>query len=301
VSVTEIEIRLICSICLSENVQISNGILAPFFAARALQIMPIQIDNAELTDIQPGTSYVPAPTIFCNNCSSLTCGLRLGKDSVDRYYKNYQSDEFLGMRIKFEPSFSRRLNDRSSPNVIRKRGEAVTYMGLVENVIQKTIGSLPDRILDIGGGTGANTPFKGRVPGAIFDIDRSLGYSEPQQDTWPLVTLMNILEHVMNPVDFLKEAATHVMNPGGYLVVEVPWEPIMRRICFEESAWRTKLIWTEHVNFFSKEGVKKCLELSGLDLIGGIAVIDIETTSVSEAQLQKTMIAVCAPHPVNSP
>jgi 2-polyprenyl-3-methyl-5-hydroxy-6-metoxy-1,4-benzoquinol methylase len=262
--------------------------------------MPVKINNAELTDIQPGTSYVPAPTVYCNECSSLTCGLRLGEESVDKYYKDYQSDEFLSMRIKFEPSFAQRLNNRSGPNVIRKRGESVTYMGLVEDVIQKAIGRLPDRILDIGGGTGSNTPFKDRLSKSIFDVDRSLGYLELPKQSWPLVSLMNILEHVMNPVDFLKKAAAHVMNPGGYLVVEVPWEPIMRRISEGESAWKTKFIWTEHVNFFSKEGLKKCLELSGLDLIGeGISVIDIETSSGPESQLQKSMIVVCTPHQVN--
>lgn len=300
-AVTEIEIRRICSICLSKSIQVSHGILSPFFAARALQILPVQIDSAELTDIKPGTSYVPAPTIYCNDCSSLTCGLRLSEDSVSRYYNDYQSDDFLSMRIKFEPSFAQRLSNRSGPNVIRKRGETVTYMGLVEDVIQKRIGRLPSRILDIGGGSGSNTPFRGRLPEAIFDIDMSLGSGELPKETWPLVSLMNVLEHVMNPVDFLKEAAVHVMNPGGYLVVEVPWEPIMRQISQEESAWRAKFIWTEHVNFFSKEGLKKCFELSGLDLIGEIAVIDIEAKSAPEAQLQKTMIAVCAPHQVNLP
>ena len=70
----------------------------------------------------------------------------------------------------------------------------------------------------------------------------------------------------------------------------------MRQISMEESAWRTKFIWTEHVNYYSKEGIKKCLQLAGLETIGDIALIDIETNSTSETQLHKTMIAVCAPH-----
>jgi hypothetical protein len=91
---------------------------------------------------------------------------------VERYYRDYQSDEFLDMRIKFEPSFAQRLSKRPGLNVIRKRGESVTYMGLIEDAIQKTIGRLPDRILDIGGGTGSNSPFRGSLPITIFDIDR---------------------------------------------------------------------------------------------------------------------------------
>jgi 2-polyprenyl-3-methyl-5-hydroxy-6-metoxy-1,4-benzoquinol methylase len=83
------------------------------------------------------------------------------------------------------------------------------------------------------------------APGELFD----------------LIAVIHVIEHIYDPVAFLRECATH-LAPGGSIVLATPdmgsfWRPLMRY------RWPFFKI-PEHVTFFDRHTLKRLLEASGL-------------------------------------
>ncbi len=78
-----------------------------------------------------------------------------------------------------------------------------------------------------------------------------------------LVTMWDVLEHVVDPVKFLSLAASHLKD-GGYLMLNVPRiDSIAARIL--GSRWPVLL--AEHLCYFTVPSLRICGEASGLELI----------------------------------
>ncbi|HKV11007.1 MAG TPA: class I SAM-dependent methyltransferase [Thermoanaerobaculia bacterium] len=83
------------------------------------------------------------------------------------------------------------------------------------------------------------------APGELFDT----------------IAVIHVIEHIYDPVAFLRECATH-LAPGGSIVLATPdmgsfWRPLMRY------RWPFFKI-PEHVTFFDRKTLKKLLAASGL-------------------------------------
>jgi len=188
-----------CPCCGSSNVRMQDAVLAPFFAARALGVNPVKIGIGEFRDLDPGTSYQPCSSIYCNHCMSVSCSARLSPASMHRYYQGYQDQDFIGMRVMYEPSFAERMKRRTNPNTLRIKGEPCSYVDKVESYYLEATGKRPpSAVLDYGGGSGANTPFRSLANIAIVDIDASNAQANDGEiiSNFDLVCLMNVLEHV---------------------------------------------------------------------------------------------------------
>jgi hypothetical protein len=271
-----LEFWRICAVCSSEDVVFGESVFAPFFAARAFSVEPVVIAIDEFRDIKAGVSYFPAGTLFCNSCGSMTCSARPNHDSMFRYYSGYQTDDFLQMRMHYEPSFRGRFLSRYGPNTLRKNGEKVTYTHLLEDYIQNHLQNSPKRILDFGGGSGANTPFSMTADVRIIEIDDEIGSRNSEnQSQYDLVTLLNVLEHVSNPLEILEQAKRYCNLENGHIFVEVPLEEIMINETDAAAAVAKKRIWTEHITFFSKKGFEILLNRAGLNLVAPIELVEI--------------------------
>ena len=87
-----------------------------------------------------------------------------------------------------------------------------------------------------------------------------------------MIILGNVLEH-LSDYDALIEKVHSLLNVGGYVVVDVPydtwdsvWLPLFRFQCFIEGTLRGKEIWKNycgHVNSFSPKRMKKILQGHG--------------------------------------
>ena len=172
------------------------------------------------------------------------------------------------LRERYEPGYTLR-NDALN--------EGIDYLDKVEAFLAPHVPERP-AVLDWGGDTGRNTPFKGRS--SVFDVfdisskpvvagARAVGRELVRASRYDLIVLSNVLEHVPFPAGPLREIR-HSMHAGSVLYVEVPFEDIMRA---GEPSTRKKH-WHEHVNFFSRQSLLELLRATGYEVlaIGELAV-----------------------------
>lgn len=78
-----------------------------------------------------------------------------------------------------------------------------------------------------------------------------------------LITLFDVLEHVVDPVDFLAMTASHLVD-GGHLLLNVP-----RIDSFQSRVLRSRwpLLLAEHLNYFTVPSLRICGEKAGLQLM----------------------------------
>lgn len=132
------------------------------------------------------------------------------------------------------------------------------------------------KILDWGGDTGLNTPFRGSHNNIdIFDISnknllegmRRVDLSNIKNKTdYDLICSIQVFEHLPYPLQALSKIV-QLMKPGAFLYLEVPHEKILYESDDSYDSHLNKFHWHEHINFFTVESIRKLFELSGLTLI----------------------------------
>jgi 2-polyprenyl-3-methyl-5-hydroxy-6-metoxy-1,4-benzoquinol methylase len=95
----------------------------------------------------------------------------------------------------------------------------------------------------------------------VFPI--TLQEADFPESTFDAVTMWDVLEHVPDPSEFLRKAAS-LLRPGGVLLANVPnldsWQA---RILLQ----RWPLLLPEHLNYFNRESLARCGTRSGARLI----------------------------------
>jgi 2-polyprenyl-3-methyl-5-hydroxy-6-metoxy-1,4-benzoquinol methylase len=217
--------------------------------------------------------------------------MRFDDETMNRYYTNYQGEEFIEQRVKFEPSFGKRLLQRTSNNYFRLRGESISYTNVINDLIKEVVKSTDIKVLDFGGGTGSNSPFRGDAEIDLIE----LGDEDQTQNlrSYDVVSILNVLEHVMDPIDVLRRAGEFAKQRGGFVVIEVPFESFMQEQ--NPTIWMKKKIWTEHVNCFSKNGLEKCMNLAGLEIVKEAFLIRTGRASEEIRENNAAFIAIGAP------
>lgn len=83
-----------------------------------------------------------------------------------------------------------------------------------------------------------------------------------------VVTLMNVLEHVADPVGVLTEIRAKVLKPGGVLVIEVPNEFNAFQVCGQKvnDLHQWWVVPPGHLNYFNGETLRKTLDGLGYDV-----------------------------------
>lgn len=75
------------------------------------------------------------------------------------------------------------------------------------------------------------------------------------------ITLWDVLEHVNDPISTLRRCLI-LLRPGGYLFLNVP---DINSLPARVLGARWPLLLPEHLNYFTRESLQKCGELSGLE------------------------------------
>jgi hypothetical protein len=253
-----------CVCCGSDKIQRSPAILMPFVAHRAFGWEPVEIDESwGLLTIKKGNAYSVCNSLLCEACDFLFLDIRFSDGEMFNLYDDYRGEAYTKLRDFYEPGYSMR-NDQLKIGV--------DYIGHVEKFLEHHL-KLPVSILDWGGDTGKNSPFKSRNTRLdIYDISNIPTISGAQRVTkeealskkYDLIVCSNVLEHVSYPSDLLADIKMS-MDEKSLLYIEVPFEDIM--VNAGNNVQKEKKHWHEHINFFSEKSLQYLVENFGLKII----------------------------------
>ncbi len=181
----------------------------PFISHRVYNWEPALIDNNwGLQTIPLGHAYALCNSLLCIKCGLLFLDIRFSELEMGRLYKNYRDDSYSNLREHYEPSYR-----------VRNEGliQGVNYLKEVEAFLKP---HLPDtlRVLDWGGDSGINTPFKERKDNEIhiYDISgievterfRKVSIETAKLFSYDLIVCGNVLEHIPYPIHILSVVLT---------------------------------------------------------------------------------------------
>lgn len=223
------------------------------------EIMRVDLDSAQAEHL----GVAGFPLVKC-----LSCGLL--------YLTPRPSDELLN----FYYSESERSREFMNDFMISDRNAQSAYWNDAVSGLQKFNGGAPGRLLDIGCGAGwfvkiaadrgwdshgvdmsgiladaAEKTAPGRIRHAPFKA------SDYERASFDAVTMFDVLEHVVDPVRIVEDAAA-LLKPGGVLLVTVPdADSIFFRLYGRR--WRM-IITVGHLVYFTRSTLEALLARHGL-------------------------------------
>ena len=214
-------------------------------------------------------AYPLCNSLQCRVCGALFLDIRFTDSEMSLLYSGYRGEEYTELRERFEPGYRIR-------NSIIAHG--ATHIPKVETFLSAYVAP-PLKILDWGGDTGLNTPFKSQSKVFhIYDISNrpaQPGALRVEKNTvnntnYDLIVLSHVLEHVPYPAKTMSDISS-VMSKNTVLYIEVPQEDLVRLNPGSTNMHTKKKHWHEHINFFNfftHESLNALLECCGLQKIG---------------------------------
>jgi hypothetical protein len=255
-----------CPCCLSDDYSKSPAVLMPFVAHRALGWRPVEIDDSwNLRTINNGHAYSVCNSVECKTCGIIFLDIRFSDDELNKLYHDYRGDDYTILREHYEPGYSARNDNLKA---------GIPYLDTVEEFLLPHV-TLPVNLLDWGGDTGKNSPFKTAAKTFhIYDISRAppvVGASfvdlhDIGKEDYDLIVCSNVLEHIPHPIDFVKEIV-NCMTDKTILYLEVPFETFMFLNQTHPDIVKCKKHWHEHVNFFTLKSLEYLCENAGIDIV----------------------------------
>ena len=237
----------------------------PFVADRIFGWRPTEISREwGLRDIAAGMACSICKTMMCEDCGMLFLDMRFDDEEMAALYADYRGEAYTNARDRFEPGYAARnaIMLAEAPTSTRSRRFC------------SVIGARP-RVLDWGGDTGVNTPFRSRaMQHDVYDISnrpmvegaRAIDLNAVKANVYDLIVFSQVLEHVPYPRDFLREIA-NAMRPETILYVEVPHEEVVRQSDDPAQRLARKRHWHEHINFFTPSALDAVFGDAGLSVI----------------------------------
>ena len=273
-----------CVCCEGSQLSRSPAILMPFVAARIFNWYPVGIDESwGLKTIQGGHAYSICNSLLCDDCGLLFLDLRFSDDELGKLYSDYRGKEYSELREQFEPGYIARNN---------LLNEGVPFLIEVEEFIRPHL-KFPIAILDWGGDTGINTPFKYENHlFHIYDISNKpvmqgatvVDSATAAATDYQLIVCSQVLEHTPYPAQVIA-SMKQSMSPTTLLYIDVPYEEHMRSYT-SESVLLKKKHWHEHINFYSPKSLRTLVEKCGL------VVVDENILSVVGREKEISMLQI---------
>jgi hypothetical protein len=225
-----------------------------------------------LERIHPPAAFIEIQ--LCEACSFLQTRLPFPEDAINRLYADYREDSYNRERIELEPSYAA-INDDVGHGAI----ELETRISAATRFLNEHIAfGACFTILDFGGADGKFMP---RIEARkfVFEISNvqpiagiTRIHSAAELETYSLVQLAHVIEHVVEPLQLVTYAAS-LVAPCGYLYLETPQEiPAEERSALRRGERSVNL--HEHINSYSVEAVTRLIEKAGL------RVVAVEATPV---------------------
>jgi hypothetical protein len=273
-----------CVCCGGEDLAASPAILMPFVADRIFGWKPVVVDESwGLRTIASGNAYALCNSLRCRDCGHLFCDIRFSDSEMAALYHKYREEDYTSLRDHYEPGYRARNEALNEP---------VIYVDRIESFLRPYV-EMPITVLDWGGDTGINTPFKRESE--VFDVydisakdveagARLLTRERVAASRYRLIVCAMLLEHVPYPSDILL-AARQSMDAGSVLYIEVPFEAQMRESL--ESPEQHKKHWHEHINFYSQASLEALVTNCGFEVIAR----NVLSTNVAGADVDILQLA----------
>lgn len=252
-----------CVSCNGSRLGHIPAVLMPFIAFRVFGWQPTHITSEwGLRDIPAGMACSVCNSVMCEDCGMLFLDMRFDDAEMAALYDDYRGDAYTAARDRFEPGYAVR-------NALLLDGSG--YIAQIEAFLEPHLGPRPS-VLDWGGDTGVNTPFRSRATRHhIYDISkrpvvesaRVVDLEAVRANVYDLIVFSNVLEHVPYPRDLLREIVG-AMRPETVLYIEVPHEDVVRLIDDPAQRLERKRHWHEHINFFTPRALDILFRDAGL-------------------------------------
>lgn len=253
-----------CVCCGSKNFKSSPAILMPFVAHRAFGWTPVVIDESwGLSSIRNGHAYPICKSLYCCDCGFLFLDIRFSESELNNLYEDYRGEEYNALRESYETGYSLRNDSLNA---------GIEHIGDIENFLAPHL-SFPITMLDWGGDTGKNTPFKNDSETFdIYDISnkgtiegaRKVNKNEAVSKKYDLIVCRQVLEHVPYPSDLLLDIM-QAMDGHSILYIEVPLEDLV--LNNQGDLHLKKKHWHEHINFYSERSLERLVGNMGLEVV----------------------------------
>ncbi len=260
-----------CVCCDGARLARSAAVLAPFVAWRVFGWEPAEIGpDWGLRDIRQGTAYNVCATLECADCGLLFLDMRFDEAELASLYAGYRGADYTTAREHFEPGYAAR-------NRLYEAGSA--YVPQVEQFLAPHLPARP-RVLDYGGDTGLNTPFRGgatlhhiyEISGLpVVDGATAVTRAAALAGTYDLVVSMQVLEHVASPLGLLRDMA-ECMTRDTLIYLEVPREELIQNATPGVPNASRKRHWHEHINFFTEPSLDALLAGAGLAKVASLSL-----------------------------
>lgn len=253
-----------CVCCEGGELESSPAVLMPFVAHRVFNWRPVVVDESwGLQTIPKGQAYSVCNSLYCKACDFLFLDIRFSDSEMSNLYRDYRGPDYESLREQYEPGYTLRNQQLKNGGV---------YAEQVEEFIAPHLKPDP-RILDWGGDTGKNSPFRRANKFLhIYDISQKdvvsdalcVSKDETLLYQYDLVVCSEVLEHVPYPSDLLVDIRER-MGKDTVLYVEVPYEPLMKLQIESPEAYKRH--WHEHINFFSLKALRNLLMACGFSVV----------------------------------
>lgn len=219
------------------------------------------------------------------------------KPAAEDLRRFYENDYFallnLGQRA---PGLKRLYEGGDAGDQEQRWREATFWADIVDLLREHGLASAGQpRLVDVGCGTGHFVAFFHRVTGyPVAGIEPSIDaarqasalgipvYSSikacrEREDAFQAVTLLNVLEHVAEPVDFLEQIGS-LLTDGGLLVVMVPNDfSVLQEVVqakLGKGPWWVAI--PDHVNYFTFDSLAHVLEQASYEVLDRTATFPME-------------------------
>jgi hypothetical protein len=259
------------------------GRIAPFFLKRVMGVEIRPVQSAEplkrairrvvargmgrLARFYSQQAFVEMQ--ICRNCRFVQTCRPFHEEDVGKLYADYRSESYHRERTLYEPSYAAIASEVGYGS----KEVQVRRLGLNKFLqASLSIGAL-QTLLDYGGSDGKFIPD---LPCEKFVFDVSdlppvPGVTRIMHETdlgrYSIVLVAHVLEHVVRPLQFVREVVKY-LEPNGFLYVEVPQEILdgaLGQLLLEEP--KQDIGIHEHINYYSASAVRALFESSGLRLV----------------------------------
>jgi len=275
-----------CVCCGSQNLKKSPAILMPFISDRVFDWKPVEInDSWGLNTISNGMAYSICNSLLCQACQHLFLDIRFDDLEMKKLYEGYREEQYTNLREKYEPGYKEKNECLNLGN---------NYLAEIESFLSPYLKEAAN-ILDWGGDSGENTPFKSTANLIhIYDISEkqtlppAIKVNEKTlcKTHYDLIVCSHVLEHIPYPLDILK-AIKKIIDNDSILYIELPYENFIRNSTDMGISHELKNHWHEHINFFNEKSIEM--------MIGnvGFKVLELNKLKVSAETCDYVFQVIC--------